>query len=150
MSNNSKRADIMAAFVTRMQGITIVGGYATDIGKKVTEWKLTPYGASETEGLDIKDVGNTPDPDFAASGVWAWRMKIKVLVLAVKGTTTGTYIRSVIADILKAVGTDITWGGLAITTHQPEDNMVVDEQGKIIGDAEVDVEISYNTPRWQC
>jgi len=151
---SNKRAKIVSAVVERMKTIKKINGYETNAGLKVTEWKLSPFGAAETVGLDVKDIVNKPDTEFKLMGRFCWRLQVKILIFSVKGVTTGAEIRSMIADVYKAIFTDVYWtvGGvkLATSTAQPQDNMLIDDQGKIIGDAEIDVEISYNTPKGEC
>ena len=55
---SSKRASILSAVKTRLQGILTTGGYATNLGQKVTDWKITSWGPDDVPGVTFRDISN--------------------------------------------------------------------------------------------
>ncbi|MCK7513857.1 MAG: hypothetical protein MZV70_64130 [Desulfobacterales bacterium] len=102
----------------RMQGIGTTGGYGTDAGANVTEWRTRPAAPSELLGIDIRDISVSQSDEPGAIGSFRWDMVLEVEVFAQAHPAT---IRSMIADVIKAIGADIFWGGLAVATYQPDD-----------------------------
>ena len=73
---------------------------------------------------------------------------MEVTALAAKGSTSDEQIREMIADVIKAVGVDETWGDLAEFTLLPSASMEVEQLEKKIFGAQVDLRIEYQTARF--
>jgi hypothetical protein len=114
---DSKRQQIISAIKTGLQGITIANGYETDLGNYIYEWKLAAYQSTELPGADLRDttetVTNTID-------LHQHDMTVEVKILG-NTSSIAADIRKRLADVIKAVKTDLTWGGLA------EDTVVIGE-----------------------
>ena len=119
-----KRDLIMQAVVTRMQGILTSGGYYSNLGSKVFEWRpkvLAEGGASyvpteqdELPALHIRDpidaivrVDLKGNEDHELNGEFE---------IAHAAGDTPQEMRQQIEDVRAAIGTDYTWGGYAKKT----------------------------------
>lgn len=123
---DSKRQQIVNAIKTRLQGITVANGYQTDLGNAVYEWRLTPYQSTELPCADVRD---TTESVEATVEVHIHKTTMEVKVLGSTGSLPAD-IRKRLADVVKAVGTDLTWGGLA------EDTVAA---GQDLIEAEIDI-----------
>jgi hypothetical protein len=54
----------------------------------------------------------------------------------------------VIEDVLKAIGMDDQWSGLADDIQPKGDKIEIDQDGKITGKVTVSIEIEYETAKW--
>lgn len=121
---DSIRQQIVDAILTRMQTILIVNGYETDLGNNVFEWRTTDLQESELPGLIVRDVSE----DVAVrGGNHVCTLNIEVEAKA-SGTTSATVIRDIIADITKAIGTDINFSNLVQETEPVENESLGFEQ----------------------
>lgn len=147
---SSKRQQIVDAVKTRFATITKANGYETDIGLKQTEWHLTPKEQDDLPGHDIRDeVEKTIIPENKNAGVYERRLKITVITEVPEGDATATESRKALADMIKAVGVDPKWGGLARRTLPDTDDVTVDEQGARTGAARLTMHIEYSRSPWE-
>jgi cobyric acid synthase len=148
----SVRQSIIDAIKTRFESILISGGYQTNIGQKVTEWQAYDSNDRNLECIEFRDTSaKITDPDEEDDNAEAWHYKNLTLQVFVQtaGTTASATVRKMIADVLKAVGTDVTWGGYAIDTALEGDETMIDQETKKIGVSLVTLSIHYKTVKWQ-
>jgi len=110
------RQQIVDAIVTRFKDISTAGGYQTDLGTRVFLGRTTEPVESECPALNIWDT----DEDNARrlNRIHEHRLKIQAFVYQAGSTVAGgAYVRKAVADIFKAIGVDVTWGGLALDTE---------------------------------
>ena len=141
------RQQIMDAIQTRFEGITVVNGYQTDIGRNISLWKDNPWEQDVDFGVDIRD------PECAGSvdayPTHTFRLTVKATAFARAGASTADVIRDqTIADINKAIGVDTQWGGLAMNTEPPTDTILIEHRDKIIGGVEVIFVVVFRTKAW--
>ncbi len=144
---DSKRQDIIDALDTRLRTILTAGGYETDLGSNVFEWRATALQESELPGLIYRDISCEP-VENTASLYQEFFLNIEVEIITVSGSTTASQIRKMIADVYKAIGTDDKWGGLALGTFSDGDEMNIEQAEKIIGGATVSFHVHFATVEW--
>lgn len=143
----SIRQQIMANIKSRFGGITVVGGYQTNIGLNVSEWKDNPWAQDIVSGVDIRDPECVGSVD--AYPTHTFRLSVKVMAFAKAGATTAAEIRDkTLADINKAIKVDTSWGNLAINTEPPSDSIIVEQADKILGGVEVTFVVVFRTRAW--
>lgn len=154
-----KRQTIMTAIKTRMQGILKTSSYQTDIGNHVITDRprlLGPDGsigsaiveASELPCVIISDPQDDIAPDTFTTDLH--RLTVELEVRAENSATTETEVRKMMADVYKAIGTDTTWGGVAVSTERiPPDEKIHIQGDKIIGGALIKIAVVFQTDAWQ-
>lgn len=99
--------------MARMKTILISNNYETDIGSNVNEWRSTDLQVSELPAMDIRDTGESVE---VRGGNHVCTLTVEIEV-KVSGSTAGTVARDIIADIIKAIGTDTTFSSLVQETR---------------------------------
>ena len=125
---NSKRDGIITAIDTRMKTIKTTAGYETGIGTNVNWWLMAPLDPdSDLPAICLKDRDRI---EWSGIGEHLHSLEISAEIY-IKPTYTaaaGT-MRKAIADMIKCIGVDVTWGGLAQDTLlPPEDNLTIEQQ----------------------
>lgn len=147
-----KRQQIVDAVKARLALITVANGYQTDIGLKQTEWNPGPKGADpesdELPGHDIRDEVETTNVENKNSGTFDRELEVVVIAEIKEATPTAANARRALEDLIKAVGVDPTWGGLARRTLPVEDDINVDELGQQIGAARLRFKVEYSRRPW--
>ncbi len=110
---DTKRQQIVDAVKARLQTILTAGGYRTDAGGNVSEWRASDWGQNEDPGLILRD--EDWDSSAIGPGYQDHDLHLSVECVAV-GTGTAATVRQMAADVLQAAAVDDTFGGLAIQT----------------------------------
>lgn len=139
---DSIRKQIMTAFVNRMKTITVAGGYETDIGLNVGEWRTEDFQAADIEGMDVRDTGEATE---VIGGNHLSTISIEI-ESKVSGGTSPDMARKVVADISKAIGTDRGFGGL-VQRALPAQNesLGFDRKDRMFGSILMSISLSYIT-----
>lgn len=146
-AGDTVRQKIIDAIDTRLQTILISNGYKTDAGLKVFAWKDgVALDDTDLPALVYKDVFDEPD-QVTITNVDN-TLTVEVTALVAKGSTSDERIREMIADVIKCVGVDETWGDLAEFTRLPSGSMEVEQLEKKIFGAQIDLRIEYQTARF--
>lgn len=143
---DSTRQDIIDAIDTRLKTIKTTAGYKTNAGTNVFDWLDRDLADSELDAIIYRDRNNVMDmADFDS------KMNTVVVEIVVKTkstTTTAAQVRKMIEDVYKAIGTDETWGGLALQTIPRTDEIDVQLSDKITGSGTITIEIQYESTKW--
>jgi len=133
----------MDKVMARLQSITIANGYNYDLGAHVYEWRVTPLEEANLPAIVYRDV------DDSVELIEAHRHKLglEIEVIA-KGDTSIVDMRKMIADVYKAIGTDIHWDGLALNTYPQGDKIVKEQETQTIVGASINIVIEYRTREW--
>lgn len=147
----SKRQQIVDKVKERLALVTTASGYQTDIGEKLTEWQLTAKDAGQLPGVDVRDgVEETVLPEGGKnSAVYERHLEFTVTAELAETTAGPANARKAEADIIKAVGVDPTWGGLARRTLPVTGEVVMDPEGQRIGGARVVFRVEYSRKPWE-
>ena len=116
-----KRDQIMSAVVAGMKNILDENGYNSDLGANVFEWRpkiIDPSGSgyvpTEQDELPALHVRDPLDKAVTIEQDGSEDHDLTLeLEIAHEGGATGAAMRGQIADVRKAIGVDVTWGGLA-------------------------------------
>ena len=149
----SKRQSIITAIETRLktivaaQTVTMYGGtshtYATTLTGHVFTWKTAPFQYSEVPGVNIKDERDSISR--FSIGLDDHNMVVSIEAFAANDTA----LRSLIADIIACIGSDVTWGGLAEDTKPiGDETFAVEQKGKTIAGCKMYVTVEFATGLW--
>ena len=144
----NKRQQIVDAIETRMKTIRTTNGYATNAGAHVFTWIRTQVPETEMPAISIYD-GDCPIDYDNAPLNFPHHLLDVALVAEAKGSTAQVDVRKIIADIVKAIGADLTWGGLAIDTDLISHGINMEQGDKPAGAGIVQIRITYRTPLWE-
>ncbi len=140
------RQQIIDAIDERFKLIKVVNGYETNLGNSVYQWKAVSYEGADLPLIEYRDISN--ESGIGPNPTHDHRLTIEAEIVVAAGNTTAAQIRKMIADVKKAIGTDLRWGGLAITTEPISDSMVIEQNEKIIGGVKINFTIIYRTMAW--
>jgi hypothetical protein len=146
------RQQIVEAVVTRFQTITTGNGYETNIGNNVKRWRAasnSPFAAGDLNVLNIKDTQATPNSDDTPMGVTEYELEIHAEAATRDATiATDETCRKMLADLIKACGTDRRWSDLAWDTRLETSSLDVQQVGDIIGGCQLAFIIIFRTPNF--
>jgi hypothetical protein len=151
----SKRQDIIDAVKTRLGTIKVTGGYYSNLGNNIYEWRDTdssPIPVGNLPAINLKD--SDVDIYTEVIGKWNHYMTLGFEIYCTHLTDVATEIRKLIADVLKAIGTDPKWGGLAdytdfeTTQGQKHLNIRIETNEKNVARATFRLVTLYNTNYW--
>lgn len=141
----SSRQEIVDAIKARLQTIQAANGYDTDLGLHVFEWKVTAFSDSELPGVCFRDTEQTVAE--LTGGFRNVSLTVELILGAASGAATPSIVRQGIGDVVRAIDSDPTWGGLAWDTAIQSDEMFMDHDGKLTGLAKVTAVVKYQTHR---
>ncbi len=124
----------------RLKAIKIAGGYATDMGNNVFEWRETPLAAGEVPGLIYRDPREERTP---GCGIYDLALQLEIDLFS----TSPAGIRSCLADLEKAIFVDETWDGLAENSEIDSSEMEVAQKENIYTASKIVVTVEYRTIR---
>lgn len=140
MALTSIRQQLIDALETRLKTIQVANGYETDIGLNVNVWHTTDFQESELPAIDIRDVSESVE---VRGGNHICTLTVEVEA-KVSGSTSGVTMRDILADIIKAVGTDSTFTNLAQDTRPLQnDSFGFGKQDKSIASIQMTFEMRY-------
>ncbi len=146
---DSIRQLIINAIDSRLKLITIANGYETNIGGKVFEWRAVPVEEIDLPCIIYRDLSSVNSVlTIGIGGYHESNLNIEVEVICAAGSVTPSTIRKMLADVIKAIGVDATWSGLASSTDPVSDAITIEQNEKIIGGANITFTITYRTKRW--
>lgn len=136
---NSIRQQIINLVDNRFKTILVTGGYKMNLGNNIFAWRDTPIQLSEMPALVYSD--RLENKESLTFGKNIRKLTIDVVVYAV----TTAQIRECIADIEKAVYTDETWGGLALSTEFDANEMEIEQLEKYFAATKISIVVNYTT-----
>lgn len=149
---DTKREEIIDALKARLEEITCEGLYRTDAGLNVTEWRVGDWGDRERPGLVLRD----EDWHSTAVGPGYQTHSLHVSIECVaQGSGTAALVRNMAADVLQALGSDTTLGGLAIqlmplgSSADGRHQFVVGKATRTEAAALLRFIVIYRTPEWE-
>lgn len=148
---DSKRQLIVAAVGARLAEITTLNGYDTNLGAHVFAWRPLEnqlLGKEELPAVIYCDIAAHPVDD-GTIGAFRWMLDMQLDIYLADGANTATTARKCLSDIYRALGKDILWSGLANTTHQPEDELEINQEENIVGHVTVRFSITYDAALWR-
>lgn len=144
---DSKRQSIMAAFIARLQTILTTAtpdAYETNAGNSVHQWRTTDFAQDELPALNVRDVS-----DMAAIAVQEdiHTLAIEIDCLTGQSATQTAEIamRKLVSDVVKAIGVDPTFGGLAEDTLQTGETVTIKQEEQRLVGATLTFDLTYTT-----
>ena len=151
---SSVRQQLVDAIVARLGLITTGkvwtlpdGSYTcATVVKGVYPWRKVAISAAQCPSIGIYDTeGRLVDGIIGKNR--------HDLVVSVVGYLAGTApidaCRTLAADIMAAIGSDPTWGTLALSTTIESIPLQQDPAGDVVAACQFELSISYDTPLWQ-
>ncbi len=138
------RQSIVDALDTRLQTITTTNGYSANLG--VHEWLVTPLEESDLPAVIIRDTSDDIDTDEI--GTRRDHVLTIELDVAASATASTDSVRELCRDILTAIGTDKTFGGLVYNTEPTSVEMEVSEEDQRLSGGQIVIEVKYKTTLW--
>ena len=138
------RQKIVTALKTQLELIQISGGYVTDAGSYVFEWRQYPVAEAET-AIIIRD--KLDETEKNETYLFDRRLNIEIAVVT-SGTTAVNVARQIMGDIEKAIGTDTTLNKNAYDIEYVGDNMEVNHVEDIFVDVLINIRVYYKTDAW--
>ncbi len=140
-----KRQQVVDAIRARLAGIRTSNGYNTEIGLHVLEWKVKAFSEAEIPGVAFRDT----DPKIRelTGGMQEVSLPVEFIIGAAAGASTMAVIRAAIEDVLSAINSDFTWGGLAWDTAVDSIEAFAEHEGKVTGLAKIGTTVKYEQQR---
>jgi len=125
-----------------MEEILTAGGFSTDLGESVYEWLEAPLQETDPITLIYRDGGHVTVREI---GCHNHTLTMQV-VLTIPAAATQETVRQAIADVIKAVGTDVNWSALAQDTSVGSDEEIeIEHEGRKIAGVSLKFAIEYTT-----
>jgi hypothetical protein len=140
------REQIIAAMITRFQGIKKASGYKSDLGDSVNHFRDSDYDVTELPALNIVDRTNDIGP--ATSTQFDNMVDITLEIKVASGETTYKTAYDIIEDVYRAIAVDDTWGGLALDTLPGSDDIHSEHAGKVISGITIKIKVQYEAAKW--
>ncbi len=143
---DSIREQIVLEFKALMQTITTANGYDNDLGLNVKRGITRPLEKDELPGLIINEGKETSDSNITA-GFDHHRLPIDISARAVYPDGNDWYKASntLLADIVKAMGTNSNLSDKAIDIVLDSNQTGIDDGDKHIAGADINIRIHYRT-----
>ena len=135
------RGTIMGLVDTALKAILITGGYSTNLGAKIYEWRPIPLGDDVGPAATYKDT-LTRKP--ISQNYFENTISLEVVVY---GNTVNT-VRDMVGDVIKAVGLNQTWGGNAKHSIFVSEDTGVAQKDKLIAVSHLTFSIQYHALNW--
>ncbi|MBT9171352.1 MAG: hypothetical protein DDT18_01726 [Actinobacteria bacterium] len=140
----SIRQQIMDRVRARLQSITVANGFGFNLGANVFEWQVTPLQEVRLPAIVYRDVENSIELIEAHRN----RLGIEIEIMTRGGDTPIADMRRMIADVHRAIGTDIQWGTLALNTYPQGDRISREIETQNIVGAVINIVIEFRTREW--
>jgi len=146
-----KRQSIVDAIKTKYQTIKIANTYHTNVGNNVFVWRPGIIQAQDLPALNIRDYKEVKADEVTGgpASFDNWNLYFEVELVCTSGSLTHEEVRKIIADVYKATGDDIKWGGLATATFLEDDSILMDQKERTIGGAILNFYVLYRTNKFQ-
>jgi hypothetical protein len=138
---------IINAMMARFKAITAGTDYYTTFGNNVFDNKKDPFDASQMPGINLHERNTDPQIDNSQTK-HTCTMSIDIDIVMLE-EVDDTAIRQAAADVLKSIGSDVTWSGLAFNTHHTNTTSdVQNQQGDVVANRRITIEIIYRKNAW--
>ena len=123
-------------------------GYSCNFGENVVQWGETKRTENDLDIIDVREDGDISVDSESIDGMF-----LCVLPLCIEAITEGKgvdkVLRIIIKDIYKALGVDKSFGGIVDKLVAKSHTIEIEQHGKRVGAARVNVEIHYMTQSWE-
>lgn len=140
----SRRQEIVDILMSRLNNISIENGFTNDIAK-VEEWAVAKLSDKEMPAIVLRDTGSSADSGI--SGSTAYSLKIEIDVLVSDKETTIAKLRTIMSDILKAIGAESD--DLPEYRTYDGDEILAEHQDKYYGGTRMKFTVVYHAIEWE-
>lgn len=140
----SRRQEIVDIVKNRLREISVANGYMNDV-VKVDEWSMARIQDKDMPSLIVRDVSSSVDNSVSSSS--AYSLSIEVDVLTSDKENTLAKLRSLMSDVLQAIGYESedfyeyrTFDG---------DEVLVEHQDKIYAGNRMKFTVVYDAAQWE-
>jgi hypothetical protein len=136
------RQQLVEAVIAAIKSISVAHGYQTELGTRpVKDWPRR-YDAKDLPAVGVHDLTVTSDKENPDSRKQTNDLPIQVRIYTAEATPAAT-LRQYIGDVIKAVGVDPRWGGLAWDTSPNDDGFIVPDGAFEAAGAAVQFTVHY-------
>lgn len=139
------RQSIVDALDTRLKTITTTNGYSANLN--VYEWLVTPLEETDLPAVIFRDLEDDIDTDEIGTRR-DHTLTIEMDVAASSSSSPDT-VRELCRDILTAIGTDKTFGGLVYDVDPTTVSLDVNEADQRLSGGQIVIEVRYKTTLWE-
>lgn len=141
---DSIRQQIVTAIETKLKTILTTNGYETNLGNNVYEFWEVPLEVEELPGVIWKDKSEISTP--LVSDLQERLLTIECILQAV-GADAPKQLRKMIADIEKAIKSNIQWNNLAIDSDAVSmtEAFEMEHKDRRIGACRIEFVVKYRT-----
>ena len=149
------REQIINALKTRMELISVSDTVPLNKGTytfitsvaTVDIWRLASVEEDDVQSIEIRDLAD-PLESQGITNRTDHNLGIE-LSIATKDSTASTLARNAMQDVLAAIGTDQTLGGLAYHIEVTQRAFEVEEESNLFAGAIIGLVVKYRTDKWQ-
>jgi hypothetical protein len=153
MANESKRQLIVTAADTRFKTILTTNApavgqnnYESNVGSHVYWWLTRNLDPSEMPAIVCADRLVT---EWIAAGSWLRTLAMDIEIHLKPSGTAAVVMRQVLSDLERAIGVDVTWGGLAMDTLPLEQERIsIEAHDDVLVAAGIRMVVQYETGPW--
>lgn len=126
------------------------GGYTSNVGQKIFEWQLLPVEAANLPCILVSDpVENNLGSEVGKTSAHRFfGLDFEVSLLLAEADGTAAKARQAEADVINAIGTDQTFGGLVKRTEPVSSELVLDNEGTRISGVRMKFTTEYGRKPW--
>lgn len=146
MIQPTQRQRLLDAIKARLGGVTVLGGYQTNAGFKVHEWRdpqTQAFTKAELPAIWIRDPSDEINHLDSATHEHTLTVEIGAVC---SGDATESQARSMEADIMAAIGEDPTFGGLCHYCQPGNTTLEVRQLTDRASGVRVQLQLAYRTP----
>jgi len=145
----SHRQAFVSAIKTRFATIITANGYTSNIGARQKEWQTTPVDPADLPCHCLSDpIERLIEGESKNSSSRTFGLEIEVNLLLAEADQTAAKARVAEADVMKAIGKDPTWGGLARRTEPVSSELKLDNEGTRVSGVQMTFRIEYGRKAW--
>ena len=145
------RTQIINALLARLRGVTQAGGYRSNVGATVklnSNKDTEALAVDETLACVVRDTGGQEVAGMAGENVGVIELTLSIVSKQVESVDADEICRFSHADILQAIGTDKTFGGLADDFLMGTADFVTVQGGEVAATITHNCRAIYRTARW--
>lgn len=141
---------IISAIKTRFEAIAVGSDYYTTFEKVYDNFpNIASIEAVKTKIINLRDVSEDKLGEASESSKQLHDIDMLVEIDIIAKGSEAVNIRKMKADILKSIGTDLTWGALAFDTNYiSSQRNRKDIYGKYISDLTITIGIQFRKNAW--
>jgi hypothetical protein len=114
--------------------------------KDVYPWRKAEFSPAEVPAIRLQDGDASTKPGPSTKHEHDLDITLDLVTL---GKVSASQVRTMMADVVAAIGSDPRWGGLAWWTEINGHELDVEQAGNTIAAAQIRLTVKYRTPLWR-